>query len=259
MSERPAADVLWRVADDDEVARQGAEEIARVAAESVSARGTFTIALTGGATPKRLYELLASPSAAYRTRVPWAHTHAFFGDERHVPPEHADSNYRMAREALLDHVELGSVHRMRGEEPDAEAAALAYEAELESFFGVRADRDAPPRFDLVLLGLGEDAHVASLFPGSAALDERRRWVVAPYAEHLGAHRITLTLPVLNAGREVLFLVSGARKAEAVAKVLAPAAGISEVPAARVRPASGKLVWLVDEAAASRVAAPHPGG
>lgn len=259
MSERSAAGVLWRVADEEEVARRGAEEIARVAAEAISARGTFTIALTGGATPRRLYELLASPVTPYRTGLPWAHTHAFFGDERHVPPEHEDSNYRMARAALLDHVELGSVHRMRAEEPDAEVAALAYESELESFFGIRADRDAPPRFDLVLLGLGEDAHVASLFPGSAALEERRRWVVAPYAEHLGAHRITLTLPVLNAGREVLFLVSGARKAEAVAKVFAPAAGVTEVPAARVRPASGRLTWLLDEAAASRVPAPHRGG
>lgn len=253
MSGRPGAGVLRRVANEEEVALKGAEEIARVAAEAISARGTFTIALTGGATPRRLYELLASPAAGYRAGVPWARTHAFFGDERHVPPDHADSNYRMAREALLDHVELGSVHRMRGEEPDAEAAAVAYEAELESFFGVRAARDAPPRFDLVLLGLGEDAHVASLFPGSAALEERRRWVVAPYAEHLGTHRITLTLPVLNAGREVLFLVSGARKAQALAKVFAPAAGISEAPAARVRPASGELIWLVDAAAAAGAA------
>ena len=212
--------VVRRVADEGEVARRAAEELARAATQAVAERGRFTLALTGGETPRHLYELLADPGAPFRGSLPWDRIHCFFGDERHVPPKHADSNFRMAHEALLEHVQPRSVHRMRGEEPDAETAARSYEAELERFFGLAVGGDPPPRFDLVLLGLGEDAHVASLFPGHAALEERRRWVIGPYAEHLGAHRITLTFPVLNRAREVMFLVAGERKADAVAKVLA---------------------------------------
>jgi 6-phosphogluconolactonase len=243
--------ILRRVADEEAVAREAADEIARVARTTVAARGRMTLALTGGSTPKRLYALLADPGAPYRTSIPWERIDAFFGDDRHVPPDHPDSNYRMARETLLDHVPMGSVHRMRGEDP-AEAAATSYEAELERRFGLVVTRDPPPRFDLVLLGLGTDAHVASLFPGNPALDELQRWVVAPLVEEVGAYRITLTLPVLNAAREVLFLVAGAHKEDAMAKVFAPARGAVPPPAARVRPDAGALVWIADEAAAARV-------
>lgn len=244
--------VLRRVSDAEAVARAAAEEIVAAAARAVHERGRFTVALAGGSTPRRTYELLADPDAPYRARLRWDATHVFFGDERHVPPDHPDSNYRMAREALLDRVSVASVHRMRGEERQAAAAADGYEAELRRFFGLGADAP-PPRLDLVLLGLGPDGHTASLFPASAALDERRRWVVAPYVERLGAHRITLTLPVIERAREVLFLVSGAEKAEALSRAIAPPPGEAPVPAGRVRPEHGALVWIVDRAAASRTA------
>jgi 6-phosphogluconolactonase len=247
----PASAVLRRVADAAAVARAAAEEVAAVGGRAIEERGRFTLALAGGSTPRRLYALLTTrdaPGGALR----WDRVHVFFGDERHVPPEHLDSNFRAAREALLDHVGAGSVHRMRGEDPDAQAAASSYEAELEGFFGAAADRDPPPRFDLVLLGLGADGHTASLFPGSAALDERRRWVVAPHVEQVRARRITLTLPVLNRARHVLFLVSGAAKADAMARVFAAANEAAPPPAARVRPDEGALLWIADRAAAARV-------
>ncbi len=240
------------LADAEAVARAAAEEIVGAAARAIEERGRFTVALTGGSTPRRTYALLADPRAPYRDRLAWDATDVFFGDERHVPPDHPDSNFRMAHEALLARVAAGSVHRMRGEESRAEEAAASYEAELRRFFGLLAPDDPPPRLDLVLLGLGPDGHAASLFPGSAALDERRRWVVAPFVERLGVHRITLTLPVLDAAREVLFIVSGAAKADALAQVLAPAPRSTPPPAARVRPEQGELRWIVDRAAASRL-------
>ena len=237
------------LADSEALARAAAEEIVAAAGRAIDARGRFTVALTGGSTPRRTYELLADPAAPFRNRLRWDATHVFFGDERHVPPDHPESNYGMARDVLLAHVPAASVHRMRGEEPPAVAAAT-YEAELRRFFGVAGDD--PPRIDLVLLGLGPDGHTASLFPGSPALDERHRWVVATFVERLGTHRITLTLPVIDRAREVLFLVAGTEKAAAVAQALAPAPGSAPVPAGRVHPAPGALVWLMDRAAASRL-------
>jgi 6-phosphogluconolactonase len=240
---------LRRVADAEAVAREGAQRIAAAAARAVAERGRFTIALSGGSTPRRLYELLADPAGPFRESVPWERVHVFFDDERHVPPDHPDSNYRMARMALLARVPAGSVHRMRGERREARTAAEEYEAELGSFFGASPGIDLPPRLDLVLLGLGADGHTASLFPGSAALGEGSRWVVAPFVERLGVFRITLTLPVLNRAREVLFLVSGAAKAEALSRSLAPPPDAPFPPAALVRPEAGTLVWLADAAAA----------
>jgi 6-phosphogluconolactonase len=246
-----SAPEVRRVAGAEEVARAAAEEVAAAAAHAVAARGRFTLALSGGSTPHRLYALLADPQAPYRARLPWALTHVFFGDERPVGPEHPYSNYRMAREALLAHVPLGSVHRIRGEDP---AAARSYEEELRAFFGL-APGDPPPRLDLVLLGLGPDGHTASLFPGSEALGELTRWVISPVVAQLGTRRTTLTLPVLDRARAILFLVSGAEKATALARVLSPAAGEEPLPAARVRPDGGRLIWLVDQAAASDLDAP----
>ena len=247
------APVVRRVADADAVAHAAAELVADAASRAVSYRGRFTLALAGGSTPRRLYALLADASAPFRARIAWQRTHVFFGDERHVPPDHADSNFRMAREALLDHVQVASVDRMLGELQDASAAARSYEAELRRFFGV-GDGDRPPSLDLVLLGLGPDGHTASLFPGSAALEERVRWVVAPFVASVRAHRITVTLPVLERAREVVFLVSGAEKAPALASVLAPAPGVAPPPAARVRPQAGGPIWIVDRAAAGGVEA-----
>jgi 6-phosphogluconolactonase len=247
-----AASTILRVADPEAMTSAAAAELARRGTAAVAERGSFTLVLAGGSTPRMLYRHLAGMTEPSRARVPWDRTHLFFGDERHVPPDDPDSNYRMAEEALIAHVSAASVHRMRGEEPAAAVAAAAYEAELRAFFHLRGADEPPPRFDLVLLGLGSDGHTASLFPGSAALDERRRWVVAPFVERLGAHRITLTLPALNRARAVLFLVSGAQKAEALARVLAPAAG-ELPPAARVQPEGGELLWIVDRDAAARAA------
>ncbi|BDG10032.1 6-phosphogluconolactonase [Anaeromyxobacter paludicola] len=241
---------LRRVRDAEAVARAAAEELVLAAARAVAARGAFTLALAGGTTPRRLYALLAAEP--FRGRVPWDRTQVFFGDERPVPPDHPDSNYRMAREALLDHVPVAGVHRIRGEDP---AAAERYEEELRRWFGIPPG-GAPPRLDLALLGLGADGHTASLFPGSLALDERVRWVVSPFVARLGSRRTTLTLPVLDRARAVIFLVSGGEKAPALARALAPAPGDEPLPAARVQPAGGAL-WIADHAAAAGPGGPWP--
>jgi 6-phosphogluconolactonase len=238
-----------------EVAAEAAREVLARAGEAVAARGAFSLALSGGSTPRALYALLGDPAGAYAARMPWDRTRVFFGDERHVPPTHPDSNFRMASEALLAHVPIpvASVHRMRGELPDAGEAAAAYERELRAVLG------EAPVLDLVLLGLGEDGHTASLFPGSPALDERERWVAAPWVERLGAWRITLTLPVLERAREVVFLVAGAAKAAPLRRALRRE-GAEPVPAARVRPREGRLLWLADRAAAASLGEepwPHP--
>lgn len=229
-----------------------AAELARVAADEISfrvrrtlrERDRFTWALSGGSTPRGLYRLLASDP--YRERLPWQAIHFFWGDERHVPPDHPQSNYRMAREALLDAVAVPpeNIHRIAAEEPDAQRAAAQYEAELRAFFAL-----APgdwPRFDLVLLGLGKDGHTASLFPGSAAVRERERLVVAPWVEAQQAFRITLTPPVLSHARRTLFLVSGAEKAAALRAVIEGEREPDRYPAQAVE---GNRLWLVDRAAA----------
>ena len=226
----------------NEVARTAAEFVAIAAAETPG--GRFTIALAGGATPRRLYQLLAS--SPWVERIAWSRWHVFWGDERCVPPEHPDSNYRMAREALLDHVPLtaGQLHPMRGEAAPQEAAE-GYEGELRRVF-----QTPVPAFDLILLGLGEDGHTASLFPGTAALREEGRLVVANWAPQLEAHRLTFTLPLINAARRVAFLVADAAKAQALRRVLAPASTDQPPPAAMVRPTSGVLHWFVTSQAAA---------
>jgi 6-phosphogluconolactonase len=224
-----------------------ASAIGARAREAIDARGWFTLALAGGRTPRGVYALLAD-EPRLRDAIDWARVHAFFGDERCVPPDHPESNYGMARAALLSKVPIpaAQVHRMRGELPPAEAAA-AYEAELRA---LAAAPGSAPRLDLVLLGIGEDGHVASLFPGTPAFDERTRLVVPNHVPHLGAWRITVTFPVLEAAAAVLFLADGERKAKAVAAALAPDGATSDrLPARRVKPASGSVTWIVDRAAA----------
>ncbi len=243
---------VHRVADAEAVARAAAAAVTEAAAEAIAERGRFTIALAGGSTPRALYRLLADAREPYRAVVRWGAVHVFFGDERHVPPDHPDSNYRMVAETLLAHVMPASVHRMEGEQRDASTAAARYAADLARSFALDPARDPPPRLDLVLLGLGADGHTASLFPGSPALDERRRWVVAPFVEHLGASRVTLTLPVLDRAARVVFVVSGPEKAPALASVLAPAPGAVPPPAARVRPETPPT-WIADAAAAALIA------
>lgn len=230
--------------DAAELARAAADEIALHVGRILHERGRFTWALSGGSTPRALYRLLASDE--YRERLPWRAIHFFWGDERHVPPDGAESNFRMAREAMLDAVPVPAenIHRIAGEEPDAERAAKLYEDELRSFFAL-----APgewPRFDLVLLGLGKDGHTASLFPGSDAVRERERLVVAPWVEAQRAFRITLTPPVLSHARRALFLVGGEEKAAALQAVLAGRREPDRYPAQAVE---GDRLWLVDREAA----------
>ncbi|HEX4440672.1 MAG TPA: 6-phosphogluconolactonase [Thermoanaerobaculia bacterium] len=233
------------------VARAAAEQIAARAERAVASTGRFTIALSGGSTPKRLYALLADPGAPYRARIEWDRIHVFFGDERHVPPDDAQSNFRMARETLLDRVPVPAenVHRVLAERSAEEAADL-YEAELRRAFSL--DPGAAPRFDVILLGMGEDGHTASLFPGTAALSERRRLVAANWVPKFSTWRITMTLPVLNAAAAVLFLVAGPDKARPLAAVFGLSSPPDAYPCQLVRPKSGELLWLVDRAAAASV-------
>jgi 6-phosphogluconolactonase len=224
-----------------------AEEVVRAANEAVAQRGRFTIALAGGSTPKSLYNLLATNA---RTALPWDRMFFFWGDERHVPPTDSDSNYRMADEAMLAKIPVpaANVFRMKTENPEAEAVAEDYEQTLRKFFQLEPGQ--LPTFDLILLGMGPDGHTASLFPGTAALQEKSRLVLANWVEKLKTYRITLTLPVLNAARCVIFLVSGTDKAPALHAVLEEDVSGEQYPAKLVQPRQGKVIWLVDRAAAS---------
>ncbi len=227
------------------LADAAAAHIVRLAREAVEARGRFVLALSGGATPGATYVRLAQDDLA--GQVDWARVHVFWGDERCVPPDHPDSNARMARETLLDRVPIPpeNVHRIPAEQEPVRAAE-AYERALRDFFG------EAPRFDLVLLGLGDDGHTASLFPGAAAIHERERWTLAVYVEKVGAWRVTLTPPVLNAARQATFLVVGAGKAVCLREVLAGPYQPDTLPAQIVWPADGRVLWLVDRAAAAEL-------
>jgi 6-phosphogluconolactonase len=232
--------------DIEELSRKAAVEFVRLARDRAAA-GRFAVALSGGSTPRALYALLAS--AEFQPQIPWPRVHFFWGDERAVPPDHPDSNYRMAFEALLSKapVPAENIHRIESELAPEEAAAR-YEKSLRDFFAL--EDSAWPVFDLILLGLGDDGHTASLFPGSAALAETRRLVVAVYVEKLKTHRITLTLPVLNRAANIFFLVAGSSKAAIVADVLQKKTGPATLPAQRIDPPGGRLVWFIDAAASS---------
>lgn len=233
-------------ADPAALAETAANLIVDAASEAVRERGRFLFCLAGGETPRATYKHLALPS--FSDRIRWDRTWVFFGDERAVPPEHPESNYRMAYETLLSRVPIPAtqIFRMRAEQADADGAAAAYAAELAEAVGTR--RGQLPRFDIVLLGLGVDGHTASLFPGSPVLREVFRPVAAV---HVAAaqipQRLTLTFPVLNAAARVVFLVTGPEKAKIVRTVLSENA---MVPAALVRPTDGELIWLTDRAAAA---------
>ncbi|MDQ3804870.1 MAG: 6-phosphogluconolactonase [Acidobacteriota bacterium] len=231
----------------EDVAAAAARRFAELAREAVRARGLFSVALAGGTTPRRIYELLAGGELS--RQVSWPDVHVFFGDERCVPPDDPDSNYRTARETLLSRVPVPAenVHRIEGR-GDAAASAGLYEDELRGFFG-DADR---PRFDLVMLGMGDDGHTASLFPATAALDIERAWVAANWVEKLGAWRVTLTAPAVNAARHVMFVVTGAGKAARLRQVLRGERDPARLPAQLIRPAGGTLEWFVDRAAAEQL-------
>jgi 6-phosphogluconolactonase len=226
--------------DADAVSERAADWLAGCAAQTT---GRFALALSGGSTPRHLYELLARPP--HRDRVPWDRAHLFWGDERFVPHDHPDSNYRMVREALLDRVPIpaANVHPIPTEGAP-EDAARAYEGALKSFYGMSDLDPARPLFDVVLLGIGQDGHTASLFPGSPALDERSAWVMAVSSPRREA-RITLTYPALASSRTIAFLVAGEDKRAIAARVRSGEIGL---PAARIR-TQGQLRWFMDRAAA----------
>jgi 6-phosphogluconolactonase len=227
----------------EEVARAAATRFVELGREATAARGRLTVALAGGSTPKRAYELLASND--FKNQLDWSKVHIFFGDERCVPPDDAESNYRMANEALLSRLPLPAqnVHRINGI-GDAVANARLYEDELRTYF----NDAAWPRLDLVLLGLGDDGHTASLFPGTNALAEQEAWVTANWVEELGAYRITLTAPAINHAAHIIFLVTGANKAGALREVLDGESARGQLPAQLIKPVDGTLEWFVDKAA-----------
>ena len=266
MSTTPTIEILPTAAD---LFHAAAEEFTRVGRRAIGAHGRYSVALSGGSTPKSLYSLLASNYADF----PWARTYFFFGDERHVPPTDPESNYRMVNETMLSKISIPSsnVFRVQAENPDAAAAAADYEVQLRTFFELKPGQF--PRFDLILLGMGPDGHTASLFPGSEGLKDQTHLVIANWVEKFKTHRISFTFPVLNHAAEVMFLASGPDKAEMISDVLegkssegkSPEAKWTEekntprYPAQRVQPQNGTLLWMLDEAAAAKLKHRAPAG
>lgn len=237
------------ISDSASVAEATADRFVAAARSAIEERGTFRVALSGGGTPKQVYPLLLEPRR--RDAVDWSAVELFWGDERSVPPDHPESNFGVAYQMLIAHlpdVRADRIHRMAAEASDLDAAALSYESELRLAFGVRGS--GPPAFDLIWLGMGPDGHTASLFPDSTALDEHERFVVGNWVPSQQTWRMTLTFPVLNAGRDVLFVVTGADKAAALHEIRG---GSSGLPAAQV--AGDQVEWIVDAAAAGDREAP----
>jgi 6-phosphogluconolactonase len=230
--------------DGEAIARAVAVKFVELAKAAIAANGRFSVALAGGSTPKRTYEILATDE--FRGQVDWPQVHAFFGDERCVAPDHADSNFRMATEALLRHVPA-QVYRMKGE-GDAANHAAAYESELRAFF---AGADWP-QFDLVMFGMGDDGHTLSLFPGTTALGETAAWCVSNWVEKFNTFRITLTAPGVNHSAHLIFSVTGANKASRLVEVLRGPFEPERLPSQLIRPTTGRLDWFVDAAAAAEL-------
>lgn len=245
MSEKPSVQIL----DDlQTIARAAADEFVARCQEGIKDHGRFTVALSGGSTPKALHAVLVERSAKNPKLIDWSRVQIFFGDERHVPPDHPDSNFCMAKETLLLKVPIPeeNIHRIHCENPDATQAAAAYDAELAQAFRLK-EREFP-RFDLILLGMGPDGHTASLFPKTAALNELSKRVVANWVEKLNTWRVTFTRPTLNNAASGMLMVAGEDKAAALAEVMN--SGSPEMyPVKYVKPASGKLIWVIDRAAA----------
>ena len=231
----------------EDVARAAASRFVDIAATAISQSGRFSAALAGGSTPKRTYELLANKE--YRDHVAWPKVHLFFGDERTVAPTHRDSNYRMASESIISRVPIPAqnIHRIDGE-GDAVANASLYEDDLRNFF----EPGSSPRFDLVLLGMGEDGHTASLFPGTTALREREAWVVANWVAKLNTYRITLTPTAINNAANIIFLVTGPGKSGPLFEVLRGQPDPQKLPSQLIQPVNGSLLWFLDKPAAARL-------
>lgn len=234
--------------DIEALSRAVAEEAIRIIGSAVAQRNTCALALSGGTTPRTLYRLLGT---AYKDQIPWGHVRLFWGDERYVPPEDPASNYRMVRETLLSATPIPAmqVHPMPTSHADPNDAAREYEILLNRQFN-----DGWPRFDLILLGLAPDGHIASLFPGSKALDESERRVVAVRVPKEPPQRLTLTLPAINGAAHVFFLVAGRAKAGALHRVLVGPCDVHTCPAVGVRPVDGTVAWWVDEPAATFLSA-----
>lgn len=241
--------------DSEHLARAAARQFVKLAVDAITKRGRFVVALSGGSTPRKTYSLLASSKLA--SNLAWEYVHLFWGDERCVPPDHRDSNLHMVRRALLKDVPLppDNIHRIRGD-IDPKKAAKLYERELLSFFimhnkkrGIKPG-EFVPSFDLVLLGMGDDGHTASLFPRTAALRARRRWVIANYVDKLDAWRITLTPVIINVAAQVIFLVSGRKKANPLQQVLNGPYLPNLLPSQLIKPGKDRLLWMVDKGAAA---------
>jgi 6-phosphogluconolactonase len=231
--------------DTDQLSRKAAEQFVALARQAIAAHGRFSVALSGGSTPRALYWLLAT--GEFSDQLAWRQIHLFWSDERCVPPDHAESNFRMVKESLLSKILIPSenVHRMIGEIEPAIAAA-AYETELRQCFS--SSQEKLPRFDLILLGLGEDGHTASLFPHSSVLNETRRLVATTYVEKSNAHRLTLTFPVINNAAQITFLIAGQSKSVIVKEILTTEN--YDYPAARIKPENGHLTWFITQDAAT---------
>jgi len=232
--------------DSQAVAHAAADRFVEIARAAINESGRFSVALSGGSTPKVVYELLASDER--RNSFDWSMAHIFFGDERCVPPDDAESNYRMANEAMLARLSIPTqnIHRIQGV-GDAVANARLYEDELRAYF----TGAAWPRFDLIFLGMGDDGHTASLFPNSPALSETTAWVAANWVEKFNAFRITLTLPAINHAAHIIFLVTSCGKALRLSEVLSNESESAQLPSQLIRPIGGSLEWLVDKAAAAK--------
>lgn len=246
---------LTVASDEAQLAERAAERVAQLIVQAVADRGSAFVSLAGGTTPRRLYANLADPRQPWRDRIPWAQVHLFWGDERHVPPDHPDSNYGMAKATLIDHVPIPAdhVHRMRGELPDARAAAADYERTLAD---VVSGFSRTPLLDLMLLGLGDDAHIASIFPGSELLNVGHPFmgcrVAAAWAPHLNAWRTTLTPEAILDSRTIVVLVAGENKADAVRAAFEDPLDVKTYPAQLLRVAGDRVEWFLDRAAASRL-------
>jgi len=237
------------LADGAAIAKRAAREFVQAAASAVREKNAFNVALAGGSTPKALYSLLVN-DPALRSQIPWDKIHLFFGDERHVAPDHPDSNFRMATEAMISKSPLKpeQVTRIKGEYPGTQQAALEYEEALREYFKLKAGEY--PRFDLVLVGMGNEGHTLSLFPGTKALHADGRIAVRNWIGKLCTERITLTAPAACNAAEIIFMVTGADKACALKSVLEGPYEPDQLPAQLLQPQNGKLLWLVDAAAGS---------
>ena len=238
------------VEDPAELASVAASKFKQLANETVEKKGIFNVALSGGSTPKAMFDLLSEEP--YKDSIPWLQVHLFWGDERHVPPDNKDSNYRMTREHLLSKIDIPpkNVHRVEAENSDAKQVATNYQKHLQQYFNL--SKRETPQFDLVFLGMGDDGHTASLFPGTDAVHDFENLVAAPWVEKFNSHRITITPKVINNSDRVIFLVKGEEKADALVRVIEGEKDIDRYPAQVVDPTHGSVLWLCDRASSSKL-------